>query len=169
MIGYLDIETSFDGDVTVVGVLRTDRGVVQLVRPAVTETAVLDLLDGLDTICTFNGERFDLPVLHRALGLDLLERYRSLDLSVECRRLGIRGGLKAIEASLGIDRTVRGITGYDAMVLWRRWESGERDALRTLIGYNRDDVVNLVLLERRLCGDLCALGEIGHEVVGVDA
>jgi hypothetical protein len=167
VIGYLDIETSFESELSVVGVLRSDRGVVQLVGGAIDAGAVDGLLDGLDTICTFNGEGFDLPVLRRTLGLDLLVDYRSLDLSLECRRLGIRGGLKAIELSLGIGRRVRGLNGYDAMVLWRRWRDGDREALETLLGYNRDDVVNLVLLERRLHGDLSALQPVSHLVVGV--
>lgn len=167
MIGYLDIETSFEGDVTVVGLLRSDRGLVQLVGGAVGAAPLAEHLAGLDTICTFYGEGFDLPVLRRALGVDLLVDYRSLDLSVECRRLGIRGGLKAVESSLGISRRTRGIKGYDAMVLWKAWQTGERHAIDTLLRYNREDVLNLVLLERRLHGDLCALAPIEHVVVGV--
>lgn len=166
MFGYLDIETSFDADVTVVGLLRLDRGLIQLVGEAITRPALLDAFDGLDTVCTFNGEGFDLPVLRRTFGIPFLEAFRSIDLSVECRRLGIRGGLKAIETSMGISRRVRGLSGYDAMVLWRRWRSGDRDALDTLLGYNRDDVVNLVLLERRLRGDLAGLPALEHVVVG---
>jgi uncharacterized protein len=154
MIGYLDIETSFRGDVTVVGLLRSDTGLVQLVGDAITRESVADSLRSLDTLCTFNGEGFDLPVLRKALGIGLLERYRSLDLSLDCRRAGRRGGLKRIEAGLGISRNLHGVNGYDAMLLWERWEHGDRDALETLLAYNRDDVVNLELLERRLRGDL---------------
>lgn len=166
MIGYLDIETSFGGQVTVVGLLRTDRGVLQLVGEAVTRDALVDAFRGLDTLCTFNGEGFDLPVLRRGYGLGLLERFRSLDLSVECRRAGRRGGLKRIEASLSIPRRSGGLNGVDAMVLWDRWTKGDRDALSTLLNYNRDDVVNLALLERRLRGDLELLPELEPVVVG---
>ncbi len=165
MIGYLDIETSFKGGVTVVGLLRCDRGLVQLVGDAVP-AGVDELLARVDTVCTFNGERFDLPVLQRAFGLDLLVAYRSLDLSVECRRLGVRGGLKAVEASLGIRRHLRDVNGYDAMVLWERWTRGDRAAIEKLLDYNRDDVMNLVLLERRLHGDLCALAPVERVVLG---
>lgn len=154
MIGYLDIETSFRGDVSVFGLLRKDGGLVQIVGRAITRDAIHESLRGLDTLCTFNGETFDLPVLRRAFGIGLLERYRSLDLSFECRRTGLRGGLKRIEAGLGIPRRLNGVTGYDAMLLWDRWEHGDREALETLLAYNADDVVNLALLERRLRGDL---------------
>src|SRR5713226_9326852 len=110
-----------------------DRGVVQLVGEAITREALLDALHGLDTLCTFNGESFDLPILRRAFGLGLLERFRSLDLSIECRRTGLRGGLKRIEASLSIPRRSNGINGVDAMLLWDRWRHGDRGALRTLL------------------------------------
>ena len=154
MIGYLDIETSFLGDVTVVGLLRADRGLVQLVGGANSREEIERLVSGLDTLCTFYGESFDLPVLRRAFGIGLLERFRSLDLSIECRRAGINGSLKRIEIGLQIPRRLHGLTGYDAMVLWERWENGDRAALDTLLAYNADDVVNLALLERRLRGDL---------------
>jgi uncharacterized protein YprB with RNaseH-like and TPR domain len=154
VIGYLDIETSFRSEVTVTGLLRPDRGLIQLVGDANTREDLEMLFRGLDTVCTFNGESFDLPVLRRAFGVGLLERFRSLDLSIECRRVGISGGLKRIETNMQIPRRLRGITGYDAMVLWERWENGDRDALQTLLDYNADDVINLAVLERRLRGDL---------------
>lgn len=166
MIGYLDIETSFEKDVTVFGLYRTDRGVIQLVGDAITREAIEDCLSGLDTLCTFAGESFDLPVLQKAFGIDLFERYRSLDLTHECRRQGIRGGLKRIEAELAIPRRLRGVNGYDAMVLWKAFRSGDEDSLRTLLEYNRDDVINLALLERRLGGDLELPPPVAELVVG---
>jgi hypothetical protein len=78
----------------------------------------------------------------------------------------LRGGLKRIEASLGIPRRLRGIGGYDAMVLWQRWEEGDEGALATLLDYNRDDVVNLATLERRLRGDLELPGPLEVRVIG---
>ncbi len=167
MIGYLDIETSFRREVTVVGLLRTDRGLIQLVGPANTREALEDALRGLDTLCTFNGEFFDLPVLRRAFGVGLLERFRSLDLLIECRRVGINGGLKRIEVGFQIPRRLRGVNGYDAMVLWDRWEHGDREALETLLQYNADDVLNLALLERRLRGDLQISPPVVPRIVGV--
>lgn len=166
MIGYLDIETSFAREVTVVGLLRSDRGLLQLVGDAVCAAAVEDAVSGLDTLCTFHGEGFDLPVLQRALGVRLFGRFRSADLSLECRRGGMSGGLKNIEERLAIPRSLRGIGGYDAMVLWDRWERGDAEALRTLLDYNADDVINLALLERRLRGDLEPLETPERVVLG---
>jgi hypothetical protein len=166
VIGYLDIETSFSGDVTVFGLLRPDRGVIQIVGEAITCASVEESLHGIDTLCTFHGESFDLPVLRRAYDIGLLERFRSLDLSLECRKVGIRGGLKKIEMGFAIPRNLRGVNGYDAMLLWERWEKGERAALETLLAYNRDDVVNLALLERRLRGDLELPPPVDQVVLG---
>jgi hypothetical protein len=154
VIGYLDIETSFERDLTVVGLMRSDRGLVQVVGEAITRDIVVDLFAGLDTLCTFHGEGFDIPVLQERFGIDLIGTYRSLDLSNECRRVGRNGGLKNIEIGLQIPRSLRGVNGYDAMVLWDRWTKGDREALETLLQYNADDVWNLALLERRLRGDL---------------
>ncbi|MEX2394506.1 MAG: ribonuclease H-like domain-containing protein [Actinomycetota bacterium] len=166
MIGYLDIETSFERDVTVVGLMRSDRGLVQVVGEAITREVLDDLFGGLDTLCTFHGEGFDLPVLKERFDLDLFGRFRSLDLFDECRRVGRNGGLKRIEVGLQIPRSLRGVNGYDAMVLWEKWQQGDRDALSTLLQYNADDVWNLALLERRLRGDLEAPEQIQPTVVG---
>ena len=68
-----------------------------------------------------------------------------------CGRLGHRGGLKRIEQSLGIARVpeAEGLSGMDAVRLWRVWRRGGRDAedaLRVLLAYNREDVVNMKTL-----------------------
>ncbi|HVL81663.1 MAG TPA: ribonuclease H-like domain-containing protein [Actinomycetota bacterium] len=166
MIAYLDIETAFDGRITVVGVLVSGRELVQLVGTEVTGPRLAGTLGGVDTLCTYYGEGFDLPVLERQLGLDLLSRYRSIDLATLCRTRRLRGGLKGVEATLGIGRTVSGLNGIDAMQLWDRWERGDRGALDTLLAYNADDVVNLAVLERRLRGDLSPLADPARVVVG---
>jgi len=36
-----------------------------------------------------------------------------------------------------------GITGFDAVRLWNRYQRGNGEALETLIRYNTEDVVNL--------------------------
>ena len=46
---------------------------------------------------------------------------------------------------LGIGRSDKtaGLTGFDAVRLWNRYERGDEEALDTLINYNAEDVVNL--------------------------
>jgi hypothetical protein len=105
----------------------------------------------VETICTYNGSRFDLPVIRRRLGLDLAKEFRSHDLMYDCWRNGLFGGLKRVEEQLGIARRSKGIDGWDAMRLWSRYEDGgDREALEILLAYNRDDVLNLPVLEARL-------------------
>jgi uncharacterized protein YprB with RNaseH-like and TPR domain len=60
--------------------------------------------------------------------------------------VGVGGGLKKIEKFFGIDRgeDTDGLTGYDAVLLWRRWEmTRNQGALDKLVAYNREDVVNM--------------------------
>ncbi len=151
MKAYLDIETSFDGAITVIGLHAEDRGLIQLVGGMVSDIALWRALEGVETICTYNGSRFDLPVIRRRLGLDLTQEYRSHDLMFDCWRHGLFGGLKRVEEQLGICRSSKGIDGWDAMRLWSLFEDGgHEEALETLLAYNRDDVLNLPILEARL-------------------
>ncbi|MEK6661091.1 MAG: ribonuclease H-like domain-containing protein, partial [candidate division NC10 bacterium] len=84
-------------------------------------------------------------------GLDLAKEFRSHDLMYDCWRHGLFGGLKRVEEQLGITRRSKGIDGWDAMRLWSRYEDGgDREALEILLAYNRDDVLNLPVLEARL-------------------
>jgi len=153
MKAYLDIETCAGGNVTVVGIYREDRGLRQLVGGEITDINLWEALDGVDTLCTFNGDRFDLPILERQVRVDLRRRFASLDLLRECRRAGLKGGLKRMEERFGIARNTRGMSGWDALKLWARYENeGDQAALDLLLEYNREDVVNLMQLERIVVG-----------------
>jgi uncharacterized protein YprB with RNaseH-like and TPR domain len=153
MKAYLDIETCANGDVTVVGIYREDRGLCQLVGGQISDVSVWEALEGVDTLCTFNGDRFDLPILERRLRVNLRQQFASLDLLRECRRAGLKGGLKRMEERFGISRNTRGMGGWDALQLWARYENdGDQEALRVLLEYNREDVMNLLQLERIVVG-----------------
>ena len=153
MKAYLDIETGSGGEVTVVGIYREDRGFRQLVGGEITDVAVWQALEGVDTLCTYNGDRFDLPILERQTRLDLRSHFRSLDLLRECWRVGLKGGLKRMEERFGIARATRGMNGWDALSLWARYErEKDQEALERLLEYNREDVMNLVQLERIVVG-----------------
>ena len=77
---YLDIETGPEGSVTILGIYREDRGIRQLVGVDITDLAVWEALEGVTTLCTFNGDRFDLPILERHTRLDIRSHFQSLDL-----------------------------------------------------------------------------------------
>lgn len=151
MKAFLDIETSFYGEITVVGIYYPPDEVIQLVGDEVNRTSIARALDKADIVLTYNGSRFDLPVIRRRTGLDISRLWTHRDLMLDCWKCGLKGGLKRIEELLGIKRASKGVDGWMAMKLWHSWERcGDREALEKLLEYNRDDVVNLELLERKL-------------------
>jgi len=148
MKAYLDIETSFAGDITIVGIFCPPDRLVQLVGDEVNWTNLWNALDGVTTILTYNGSRFDLPVIKRAVNLDLRKYFTCRDLMHDCWQKNLYGGLKRVEEQLGIARTTKGIDGLEAMRLWERVRVyGDEKALQVLLAYNRDDVQNLFHLE----------------------
>ena len=98
-------------------------------------------------IVTFNGKRFDLPFIRRALG-PLPEYQAHIDLLYPLRKLGYRGGLKSIEVQLGLERegALKEADGFLAVLLWAEYQRGNKAALDTLVRYNLEDVVNLQYL-----------------------
>jgi uncharacterized protein YprB with RNaseH-like and TPR domain len=71
----------------------------------------------------------------------------------DCWRQNLRGGLKAVERQLGIERRLKDVNGWEAVKLWWRYvDSFDLEALDRLLEYNREDVVNLKALKARLPG-----------------
>lgn len=147
---YLDIETSYHGEITVVGIYRHPHDLVQIVLPEINADAVMDALEGTEELITYWGHRFDLPVIKGHLGIDLRKCFESTDLADRCHEHGLYGGLKSVERELGIGRVTEGVTGKDAMRLWHEWTLGCDESLARLLKYNEEDVVNLYLVEREL-------------------
>ena len=151
MPAYLDIETSYEGAITVIGLLGPRGDFVQWVSPDIDPAGLLETLAGSETLYTYNGHRFDLPVIHRSLGLNLRQIFPCRDLMYDCWRRNLYGGLKAVERQLGITRCLPHLDGRDALRLWAAYvERGDEEALQVLLSYNREDVENLVLLRTRL-------------------
>jgi uncharacterized protein YprB with RNaseH-like and TPR domain len=155
---YLDIETtglcSFYDEITVIGIcLANDSGnsLVQLIGGDVTRANLLRTLRGVDTIYTYNGNRFDLPFINFRLGVNLREHFHHHDLMNDCWRNNLYGGFKAVERQLGIPRRLQGIGGAEAVILWWRYQiDHDRKALDLLLEYNKEDVVNLMTLRGKL-------------------
>jgi len=158
---YLDIETTglswFYNDITVVGIYLvngSENRLVQLVGEEVTRDNLLEALESVDAIYTYNGSRFDLPFIRSSLGVDLTDHYHHHDLMYNCWRNNLYGGFKSVEQQLGIPRQLKGISGWDAVILWWRYQNNDdRKALATLLQYNKEDVVNLKALRERLVTD----------------
>jgi hypothetical protein len=159
---YLDIETSQNHRITVIGIYRADQGTIQLVGGGISDVALYAALDGVSTLVTFNGASFDLPTIKRCLYIDLRRDFAHEDLMLGCRRRGLRGGLKKIEAAMGIARETAGLSGFDAVQLWQRYEVlQDNAALATLLAYNRDDIQNLARIEH-------LLGIATHDALSAD-
>lgn len=145
---YLDIETtgiSLRSPVTVVGVHAGSRTHTLVKGRDLNGPNLEAVLSAADLLVTFNGKGFDMPVL-RAQFPGWVPDVPHVDLRHLLARLGHRGGLKAIERELGVerDRRVELMTGADAVYLWRLWErQGKANALDLLVEYNTADCENL--------------------------
>ncbi len=141
----LDIETTGCGhgdEVTVVGIYDGARTRSFIAGQNLDELP--EVLEQYAMLITFNGSSFDLPFLRRrfpGLRFDQLH----VDLMHVLRRIGLRGGLKAIERQVGIarDHDLAHLDGWDAVRLWREWRAGNRRSLDTLVRYNAADIENL--------------------------
>lgn len=155
---YLDIETTglspTDCTVTVVGICicnGDDTKVVQLVGKDITADSLLEALEGVNIIYTYNGSRFDLPFMHACLGIDLNQTFPHHDLMYDCWKKDLYGGLKGVEKQLGIERKLKDVNGYEAVRLWWRYaDSFDLEALNKLLEYNKEDVLNLITLRTKL-------------------
>jgi uncharacterized protein len=146
---YLDIESDRSGNVCVIGMFLPNTGFVQFYGNEMTPSNVVNVLMRATTIVTFNGDSFDLPVLNKFCNLDISLTHHSIDLHKVKKSLGIKGGLKELERMYGIPRKTEGIDGYRAIILWERYlKKGRLDALQLLLEYNKEDVLNLVSLEK---------------------
>lgn len=148
----LDIETNgikpeSGGYITVLGIYN-GKEYHGLIRGYDLEPLkVKKLLEGYKCLITFNGSLFDIPFLRRcypSVSFDIPH----FDLSFAARRLGLNGGLKSIEKVFHINRDYRvsNMNGFDAVMLWRQWQSGREEALELLVEYNKADTVNLMRL-----------------------
>jgi len=98
-------------------------------------------------LVTFNGLSFDVPILRQAFP-DWQPPTCHVDLRHVLQRLGLGGGLKAIERrlpSLHLSRPAHlaGMGGWDACSLFRRGRDGDVAALRRFAEYNLYDAINL--------------------------
>lgn len=101
---------------------------------------------------TFNGTRFDEPVLRQHLPA-LPRPALHLDLRFFAHALGLNGGLKKLEEALGFGRPdhLHGVNGLDAIQLWAKFRAdGDRQALRRLTEYNIYDAIQLRTLAETL-------------------
>ena len=151
---YLDIETTgltySASEITVVGIYlcRGDETeFVQFVGSDITAEAILEALEGVDIIYTYNGSRFDLPFIRSHYGIDLESLFHHRDLMYDCWGKRLYGGLKGVERQVGITRKLPDMNGWEAVKLWWKYvDTFDLDALNKLCEYNKEDVINLKTL-----------------------
>jgi predicted nuclease with RNAse H fold/dephospho-CoA kinase len=141
---FLDIETTglshYYDELTLVGWSIGDEYRVHIIgdEPA----TLMQSLQSAEVIVTFNGTLFDLPFLRRTFSNSTIPPSH-VDLRYLARRVGLTGGLKAIEKTLGIYLRdgIAELDGSHAVLLWHRYLRGDLQSLRLLIEYNRADVL----------------------------
>lgn len=145
---FLDIETDGLGPgavVTMVSVHR-DGATITLTRGIdLNGPSLSEALEGAKMLVTFNGSTFDIPMIEKEFPF-ALPRVPHYDLRHACPKVGLRGGLKQVEAMLGYRRPqeVEYVTGEDAVYLWHLWRrKGNENPLKLLRRYNQEDTRNL--------------------------
>ena len=144
-VAYLDIETtglnkSYDEITTIA--LYDGHQIRTYVNGRNLDQFMRDIKD-YRVLVTFNGKTFDMPFIKNFFGIEL--DHAHIDLRYVLGKLGYKGGLKAIERRVGIDRRdLRDVDGFFAVSLWHEFKQKKNEqALETLLAYNCTDVVNL--------------------------
>ena len=146
---FLDIETTGlsknADDVTVFGLYDGINTKIMIKGVNLDYSALKKELQKYKLIVTFNGASFDLPFIEKRYP-GLIPKIPNFDVKSITNRLGLKGGLKNIEKTLGIKRNpiIEKFYGGDALTLWRMYRAtGDEYYLNLLIEYNEFDIINL--------------------------
>ena len=143
---FYDIETDGLGkDPLITCITALFRGKLTTYVRDVNFWDFLDVWSKADVLVTFNGKRFDTPVVAKTFGISKIPA--QVDLMDEAAYYGLRGGLKAIEPFIGFRRKNQNIAdGKAAAECWEAYCKGDGDKLDLLKTYNQDDVLSLYSL-----------------------
>ncbi len=149
-IGYIDIETDKNGEITIIGLYIAGKYISY--KTGEDQTKLEWMLSLPDALVSFNGKLFDIPEIKKQYPYIQLPNIH-FDLYTASSSVGWQGGLKKLERQFGFSRPegIKGLTGYDALKLWEKQIMGNKEALDTLFEYNMYDVKNLELLFMRFC------------------
>jgi len=146
---YIDIETgtrqtNTRTNITIISISDGQNAKSFVKGVNLHKNAIKEQLSMCDIIISFNGSTFDLPVIKKHFLLEQTKPH--IDLRHLCNRVGLHGGLKEIEAQLGIERKQSSIErNDDAAFLWRMWISTRYPKyLDQLLAYNQQDCLHLV-------------------------
>ena len=145
-VAFVDIETTGLSQrrdrITVIGIY--DGSESKTYVKGINLDDIVNELSKYRLLVSFNGARFDLPFIKSEFP-EIEFKQLHIDLVYPLRRIGYKGGLKNIEKILGISRSedTEGMSGFDAVILWKQYERGDKGALSKIIKYNKEDLVNM--------------------------
>lgn len=154
---FLDIETTglshYYDEITIIG-WSLDGKARTVVKGQDIAIFASDLAKA-NVLVTFNGIRFDARFIAQEFP-DLALPPVHIDLMYLCRRVGLTGGQKSIEAELRLHLRddLADVDGFAAVLLWHRYLRGDLEALSLLIRYNRADVAAMGALLDTVIGRL---------------
>lgn len=157
----------FDVETTGLSPDTDDITVISSYRPATRELRVFIRHENLDefpsslregdVLVGFHSRGFDTPFIKKHFG-SRLPRFAQIDTRWVLHAMGIKGGLKAIEADhFGISRPedLVGFDGMEAVLAWEQWmEHRDRSARDTLVRYCCADSYVLDYIVRTACREL---------------
>ena len=105
------------------------------------ESELRTALASAKTVVTFNGKMFDIKFIKKNWP-DMVVPPIHVDLRYLSKKVGLSGGQKAIEKTIGYKRNkkVENMLGESAPILWHKYRRGDKKALKTLINYNHEDI-----------------------------
>ena len=162
-VRYLDIETTGLSpgyhEVTIVGLYDGLHYQALVSGQNLTARTIREALEGCRLLVTYYGRAFDVPFLRSSFP-ELHWPFPHFDLCFAGRRVGLTGGMKAVEHLLGIERDERiaETDGFEAVRLWRAYQRGDTEAVNKLIEYNRADTENLARIAPVIYQRLCERG-----------
>jgi uncharacterized protein YprB with RNaseH-like and TPR domain/predicted nuclease with RNAse H fold/dephospho-CoA kinase len=140
---FLDIETTglsqYYDVITLIGWSTNDEYNVYIQGD--DPAPLIKALSEAKAIVTFNGSLFDVPFLRSEFsGLSVPAAH--VDLRFLAKRVGLHGGQKYVEASIGWQRlgALADLRGEAAPLLWHKYRRGDVAALELLLAYNYADI-----------------------------
>jgi cellulose biosynthesis protein BcsQ/uncharacterized protein YprB with RNaseH-like and TPR domain len=158
---YLDVEIEISSQgkpiirvigIYVTGIRNQINKLIQLYGKNISKRKLFKALNDVKTIYTFNGSKYDIPIINENLNIDLEKQYKHQDLMYDCWKLRLFGGLRSIESQLHIS-----VEMIDSLQVANLPVSVTRQPeLDQILFTNRDNVLLLKLIKEKLAEYLLA-------------
>ena len=153
---FIDVETTGlsiqNDEITIIGLLCGDT-FEQFTKNVNLKSYYVDefiMMHEPTEVVGYNSNRFDIPFME-SFGVKTLANLKQTDLMIQCHSLNLKGGLKKVEQILGIERQHEPLNFFQQTALWKKWiNNNDWDSLDRLLAYNKEDVMNLPLVEQKL-------------------